>query len=179
MWANYLGLWLLFLFFLALTIAIYYYSRWQIKGPIFKMKWRNFKRWILRKDKGQVKVKKGSTVIDQRILDEIERTKTAAEAAQDHLKAQNLEHQLEKEKEQALKDYEDKSKGKSKNIFKSKSKNDAATEEVTDGTSILDELGAGNSAQDLLHQVGQEKEIVENEPNKDETILKSIDKKEN
>ena len=179
MWFDYLGLWILFLFFLGLTIAIYYYARWQIKGPVFKMKWKKFKSWILREDRGQVKVKKGSAIIDDRVLEEIEKTKTSAEAAQEHLQAQKLEFELEREKEKALQEYEEKA--KSKKLFKSKSKEELAKEDkVVSGTSILDELGSGDSAQDLLHRQ-DDVEIVEIEPESEgESIIDSMEEnKEN
>ena len=172
MWVNYFGLWMLFLFFLGLSIFIYYYSRWQIKGPLFKMKWRKFKIWALRSDKGKVKVKKGNAIIDQRVLEEIERTKTAAEGAQDFLVAQNLETKLEKEKEKALKEYDEKS-SKSKNVFKSKKKDETKEEDVS-GVSILDELGSGDSAQDLLHSEEQKKIDIQEESTKGDSIFDII-----
>ena len=179
MWANYLGLWLLFLFFFFLTLAIWQYSRWQIKGPVWKMKWRNFKNWILRRNRGPVKVKKGSVIVDDKAIKDIESKKTDLSAAQDYLEVQGLESKLEKEKEQALKDYES---GKDKGLFKKgkKKKHDNQQEdEQIGGTSIFDELGSGDSAQDLLHQAdAQSAPSTTNDDVQGESIMDSISDKE-
>ena len=179
MWANYLGLWILFLFFFFLTLGIWQYARWQIKGPVWKMKWRNFKLWILRKNKGPVKVKKGSVIVDDKAIKDIETKKTDLSAAQDYLEVQGLETKLEKEKEQALKDYES---GKNKGLFKKgkKNKKGGSDEEIeVGGTSIFDELGTGDSAQDLLHQADATAGVSEsNDDIKEDSIMNSLNEEE-
>ena len=175
MWANYLGLWLLFLFFFFLTLAIWQYARWQIKGPVWKMKWRNFKAWLFREHKGPVKVKKGSVVVDEKAISEIEARKTDLSAAQDYLEVQGLETKLEKEKEQALKDYETGGKG----LFKKgkKDKKGKGDDEIeVAGTSIFDELGSGDSAQDLLHSADAEAGVsIDNNDIKEDSIMDTLD----
>jgi len=108
---------------------------------------------LLGRNRKSHKVKKGTAVTSSKQAAAIREAREKASSAQEHLNVQSMEYKLEQEAKQAEANYA-KKKADSSSVFKRKKKDTSVVEEH--GESILDKLGEGNTAQDLLHQSDDE-----------------------